>query len=70
MTGLRIWKGVIPRIPTGPEAEVRASAAPTTGYWFKGDRCLNAAPAAGVPVGWVCTAAGTPGTWKAEANLV
>jgi hypothetical protein len=40
------------------------SAAPTTGTWQPGDIVFNAAPSAGGTVGWVCTAAGTPGTWK------
>lgn len=45
------------------------SAAPSTGYWFVGDTVYNNTPAAGQPQGWVCTVAGTPGTWKAMANL-
>lgn len=45
----------------------QGTAAPTTGAWNVGDRCWNtAAAAAGVP-GWICTTAGTPGTWKAMA---
>jgi len=40
------------------------TAAPTTGEWARGDRRLNSAPSAGGYVGWVCTTAGTPGTWK------
>lgn len=46
------------------------TAAPTTGTWAQGDYIKNSAPAeAGVALskyvilGWVCTAAGTPGTW-------
>lgn len=45
------------------------TAAPTTGAWNVGDQCANSAPAAGGPPGWVCTTAGTPGTWKAMANV-
>lgn len=41
------------------------TAAPTTGEWARGDIRYNSAPSAGGKVGWVCTAAGTPGTWKA-----
>lgn len=29
----------------------------------------NISPAVGQPVGWICTVAGAPGTWAAEANL-
>ena len=44
-------------------------AVPTTGTWTQGDICYKINPvASGVP-GWVCVATGTPGTWKAMANL-
>jgi hypothetical protein len=46
------------------------SALPTTGTWRVGDIVYNNAPASGQPPGWVCTVAGTPGTWKAMSNLV
>ena len=49
--------------------EVRLSAAPSVGTWAVGDRVWNTAPAAGGTPGWVCTTAGSPGTWKAMANL-
>lgn len=48
---------------------IYASAAPSTEAWVVNDRVYNSAPAAGQPEGWVCTVAGTPGTWKAMANL-
>lgn len=41
-----------------------AAAAPTTGTWAVGDYFENSIPAAGGYMGWMCTAAGTPGTWK------
>jgi hypothetical protein len=44
-------------------------AAPTSGTYKQGDRVLNNAPAVGQPKGWVCTVAGTPGTWVSEGNL-
>lgn len=40
------------------------SAAPTTGTWAVGDIVYNDTPTSGGHIGWVCTAAGTPGTWK------
>lgn len=49
--------------------ETFGTAAPTTGTWAAGDRCWNVAPASGSPVGWMCTAAGTPGTWVPMPNL-
>ena len=46
-----------------------ATAAPSTGTWARGDVCHNSEPSAGGTPGWVCTEAGSPGTWKAMANL-
>jgi hypothetical protein len=43
----------------------KGAAAPTTGHHAVGEIRWNSAPAPGGKVGWVCTAAGTPGTWKA-----
>lgn len=40
------------------------TAAPSTGTWAVGDICYNTAPSSSGYVGWVCTVAGTPGTWK------
>ena len=52
------------------------TAAPTTGTWAKGDFVRNSAPAeagtAGskyVITGWICSVAGTPGTWLACRSL-
>lgn len=47
----------------------KQSASPTTGTWRVTDVVMNSAPATGQPAGWVCTVAGTPGTWKPMANL-
>lgn len=41
-----------------------ALAAPSTGTWRVGDIVYNTAPAPSGFIGWVCTVAGTPGTWK------
>jgi Pectate lyase superfamily protein len=49
--------------------ETMSTAAPTTGTWARGDVCWNGDAAVGAPVGWICTVAGTPGTWVALANL-
>lgn len=46
-----------------------ANAAPTTGTWVVGDICYNQTPSSGNPAGWMCTVAGTPGTWVAMGNL-
>lgn len=44
-------------------------AAPTDGTWTRGDIVLNIEPSAGGIPGWVCITSGTPGTWKAMADL-
>lgn len=41
-----------------------ASSAPASGNWRVGDLVYNQNPTAGGNIGWVCTANGTPGTWK------
>jgi hypothetical protein len=47
-----------------------ASAAPASGGpYMTGDTVYNTAPATGQPQGWVCTVAGSPGTWKPLANI-
>jgi len=40
------------------------TAAPDSGAWVQGDIVFNTAPTAGGNIGWVCTEAGEPGTWK------
>lgn len=47
----------------------RRSAAPTSGRWERGDIVFNTNATVGQPHGWMCTVAGTPGTWVALANL-
>ena len=42
---------------------------PANGTWRQGDRVKNSAPSNGQPKGWICTVAGTPGTWVSEGNL-
>lgn len=40
------------------------SGAPTTGEYLKGSIVMNNNPSGGGMAGWICTTAGTPGTWK------
>lgn len=47
----------------------QALNAPAAGTWKLNDRVVRYPPAVGQPKGWVCTAAGTPGTWVSEGNL-
>jgi hypothetical protein len=63
----------VPRLFLGAGANARnidyGSEAPTRGYHAAGELVYNIAPAAGGKVGWVCTAAGTPGTWKGFGEI-
>jgi hypothetical protein len=44
--------------------ETHGTSAPTSGTWRLGDIVWYNTPYPGGPMGWVCTTAGTPGTWK------
>lgn len=44
--------------------QFKSGAAPTTGTWSQGDIVWNVTATAGGFAGWICTTAGTPGTWK------
>ncbi len=44
-------------------------AAPASGSFAAGDRVINTAPAPGGYSGWVCTTAGSPGTWKGFGTI-
>jgi parallel beta-helix repeat protein len=46
------------------DGSVYFAAAPTTGTWAVGNIVYAITPASGGFIGWVCTVAGTPGTWK------
>lgn len=48
----------------GPRRLLLRDAVPTTGAWDRGDRVLARNPSTGGPEGWICTATGTPGTWR------
>lgn len=45
------------------------AAAPGGQAWSVGDIVYNTAPATSAPIGWVCTVAGSPGTWKAFGTI-
>ena len=48
----------------GGKTHIFDTAAPVSGTWAVGDIVWNTAPTAGGFIGWTCTTAGTPGTWK------
>lgn len=58
-----------PRIALGQGQNARrqtvGTAIPTTGAWARGDIIWNINASPGGNAGWICTTAGTPGTWKA-----
>ncbi len=46
-----------------------STTAPSTGNWARGDIVWNINAAAGGSAGWICVAAGSPGTWKTFAPI-
>lgn len=48
---------------------LRGTSVPTTGTWGRGDVIYHNAPVAGGHVGWVCVAAGSPGTWRTFGTI-
>lgn len=45
------------------------TAAPTLGTFKRGDVVFHRTPSASGNVGWICTTAGTPGTWKTWGTI-
>lgn len=45
------------------------TAAPSGGTWRKGDIIYNTNPASASFIGWVCTVAGSPGTWTTFGSI-
>jgi hypothetical protein len=59
-----------PAFRTFVSSGIPSSTAPwATKTWNVGDKAVQSVPAVGQPKGWVCTVAGTPGTWVSEGNL-
>lgn len=54
---------------SGMKVTLFGTAAPTVKAHQVADRVINSVPAVGSPKAWVCTVAGTPGTWVSEGNL-
>ncbi len=53
----------------GGAVEIRSNAAPGAGSWQVGDRVQQTVPVVGQPKGWLCTVAGSAGTWVSEGAL-
>lgn len=54
---------------SGAQYMYSGTAIPVSGTYNRGDIMWNAQPSAGGTPGWVCVTSGTPGTWKAMANI-
>ena len=54
----------------GGQKRFKGTTAPTTLAWVVGDWVVNTAPTANGVTGWVCTTAGTPGTWTPMGTRV
>jgi hypothetical protein len=61
--GASVLKSISGSASTNPFVTV-SNAPPTVGTWKVGDVVWKQNPTAGSTPGWVCTTAGTPGTWK------
>lgn len=60
----------VPSPRTISSTNIPSSTAPfSTTAWNVGDRAIRSVPSIGSPKAWICTVAGTPGTWVSEGNL-
>ncbi len=57
-----LQRGTLPEVYFG-------SGAPTSGYFRQGARVEHLYPAPGGNTGWVCVAAGSPGTWRTYGSV-
>lgn len=62
-------KGKNRRVVTQSQSGYKPSEVPTAGTWAVGDEVCTFNPAAGGFIGYVCTTAGTPGTWKSYGAI-
>ena len=57
-------------VGSGDNRITYGSAAPSASAWKQGDVCFNTGATSGTAkAGWICTVAGTPGTWKAFGDV-
>ena len=57
------------KIQIGLNSITWGATSPSTGTWAQGDICWNTGASGGGSPGWICSAAGTSGTWKTLANV-
>jgi hypothetical protein len=68
-TNNNIFNISIRNVYTGDNVTKYGISIPAVDTWNVGDRIINSNPSVGQPKSWVCTVAGTPGTWVSEGNL-
>jgi hypothetical protein len=61
---IRVNQGLLIGAAGSAIVHKNGTAAPSTGTWKRGDKVFSTTPSSSGNVGWVCTAAGTPGTWR------
>lgn len=63
-TGQKNYNNIV-----GYNANFIGTAAPVAGDYIRGDKVYHNNPSAGGTMGFVCTASGTPGTWKTFGDI-
>ena len=66
---IQIGNDSVTSVGVGANKMEWASAIPASGTYARGDVVWNLAATAGGVPGWICVAAGTPGTWKAFGTI-
>jgi hypothetical protein len=66
-TTFQLYSGLA--IPESGRAVLYSATKPSTGTHRIGDYCHHTDPVAGEPIGWFCTASGSPGIWRDVAPL-
>lgn len=70
LAGINVYSNGFRGMPeAAAEARFEASSAPSNGTWAVGDIVYHSSPAPGGNIGWVCTTAGSPGTWKTFGTI-
>lgn len=61
---IKVFDNNVRRDVRGGKEHIFTTAVPASGTWAVGDTAWNTDPTTSIePIGWICTTAGTPGTW-------
>ncbi|MCJ8334948.1 MAG: glycoside hydrolase family 55 protein [Epibacterium sp.] len=65
------WLSAYPALceRVGGNLVFQGASPPASGAYLVGDKVVNTQPAASGNIGWVCTTAGSPGTWKTYGSI-